>query len=404
MRKNFSHLIPFLRFVQRRFKEDRSTQFAASLTYTTLLALVPVITIALTVFSAFPVFTSLMTQLKLFILSNFVPISAGKIISVYMQQFSEKAANLTALGVVLLGVAAFMLMHTIDQAFNVIWRVRRKRPLVQRFLIYWAALTLGPLLIGASLSLTSYLVSLSLGLVKDIPLIGIITLKMVPVVLTIVSFALLYMIVPSRSVSPRHALIGGLLAGLAFELMKKAFTLYVTHFPSYTLVYGAFASVPIFLIWVYLSWLVVLSGAVITAALPSWGRTVRQGEAVAGQEFFAALSILRALCKAQQSGGTVSLLRLQAESELGPDDVEDVLDRLIACAWVGSVEGGGWTLIRSADAIRIADVYRAFVFDSDQARVALGEGDKRKGIVLAGLMARLDEALSLSLKDLFTAT
>ncbi len=404
MRKNFSHLIPFLRFVQRRFKEDRSTQFAASLTYTTLLALVPVITIALTVFSAFPVFTSLMTQLKLFILSNFVPISAGKIISVYMQQFSEKVANLTALGIVLLGVTAFMLMHTIDQAFNVIWRVRRKRPLVQRFLIYWAALTLGPLLIGASLSLMSYLVSLSLGLVKDIPLIGIITLKMVPVVLTIVSFALLYMIVPSRSVSPRHALIGGLLAGLAFELMKKAFTLYVTHFPTYTLVYGAFASVPIFLIWVYLSWLVVLSGAVITAALPSWGRTVRQGEAVAGQEFFAALSILRALCKAQQSGDTVSLLRLQAESELGPDDVEDVLDRLIVCAWVGSVEGGGWTLFRSADAIRIADVYRAFVFDPDQARAVLGEGNKQKGVVLAGLMARLDEALGLSLKDLFAIT
>jgi len=404
MHKNFSHLIPFLRFVQRRFKEDRSTQFAASLTYTTLLALVPIITIALTVFSAFPVFSSLMTQLKLFILSNFVPLSAGKIISVYMQQFSEKAANLTALGIVLLGLTAFMLMHTIDQAFNVIWRVRRKRPLVQRFLIYWAALTLGPLLIGASLSLTSYLVSLSLGLVRDIPLIGIITLKMVPIVLTIVSFALLYKIVPSRSVSPRHALIGGLLAGLAFELMKKAFTLYVTHFPTYTLVYGAFASVPIFLIWVYLSWLVVLSGAVITAALPNWGSTVRLDEAVAGQAFSSALSVLQALCKAQQSGDTVSLLRLQGESELGPDDAEDILDRLIACGWVGSVEGGGWTLIRSADAIRVADVYRAFVFDPDQARATLGEGDKRKGVVLAGLMARLDEALGLSLKDLFTAT
>ncbi|MDO9064350.1 MAG: YihY family inner membrane protein, partial [Sulfuricella sp.] len=164
MPQKFSRVTPFLLLVRRRFKEDRCVQFAASLTYTTLLALVPIVTIALTVLSAFPVFTDLMAQLKAFILGNFVPISAGKIISVYMQQFSQKAAHLTALGIGLLAVTAFVLMLTIDHAFDVIWRVRRKRPLLRRFLIYWAALTLGPLLIGASLSLTSYLVSIPLGL------------------------------------------------------------------------------------------------------------------------------------------------------------------------------------------------------------------------------------------------
>jgi membrane protein len=401
MPQNFSRVIPFLLLVRQRFKEDRCVQFAASLTYTTLLALVPIVTIALTVLSAFPVFTDLMTQLKVFILNNFVPISAGKIISVYMQQFSQKAAHLTALGIGLLAVTAFVLMLTIDHAFDVIWRVRRKRPLLRRFLIYWAALTLGPLLIGASLSLTSYLVSLPLGLVKGVPAVGMVTLKIVPVALTIFAFALLYRVVPSRPVLPLHALVGGVVAGVAFELMKKVFALYVTHFPTYTLVYGAFASVPLFLIWIYLSWLVVLSGAVIAAALPYWNTAIRQGGEAAGREFFSALAVLKAVYLAHQAGETLNLQRLLQESDLGLEEVEDILGRLNEVNWVGSVEGGGWILTRSAEAIRLADVYRVFVFDPDQDCSAPGIAGARAGVLLAGLTAKLDEALGLSLKDLF---
>jgi len=399
MPQNFSRIIPFLRLVRRRFKEDRCVQFAASLTYTTLLALVPIVTIALTVLSAFPVFTDLMTQLKVFILNNFVPISAGKIISVYMQQFSQKAAHLTALGIGLLAVTAFVLMLTIDHAFDVIWRVRRKRPLLRRFLIYWAALTLGPLLIGVSLSLTSYLVSLPLELAKDVPVVGMVTLKIVPVVLTIFAFALLYRMVPSRPVLPLHALVGGVAAGISFELMKKVFALYVTHFPTYTLVYGAFASVPLFLIWIYLSWLVVLSGAVIAATLPHWNTPIRQGGGAAGRGFFAALAVLKAIYQAHQAGETLSLQRLLDESDLGLEDIEDILDRLNEVNWVGSVEGGGWTLIRSAEGIRLADIYRVFVFDPDQDCSAPGIAGARAGVLLDGLTTKLDEALSLSLKD-----
>ncbi|OIP08882.1 MAG: hypothetical protein AUK53_10255 [Betaproteobacteria bacterium CG2_30_59_46] len=402
MPRNFSRVIPFLHLVRRRFKEDRCVQFAASLTYTTLLALVPIVTIALTVLSAFPVFTDLMAQLKVFVLNNFVPVSAGKIISVYMQQFSQKAAHLTALGIGLLAVTAFVLMLTIDHAFDVIWRVRRKRPLLRRFLIYWAALTLGPLLIGASLSLTSYLVSLPLGLAKDVPVVGMVTLKMVSVALTIFAFALLYRIVPSRSVLPLHALIGGVVAGLSFELMKKGFALYVTHFPTYTLVYGAFASVPLFLIWIYLSWLVVLSGAVIAATLPYWNTPIRQGGEFAGQGFFAALAVLKAICQAHQAGETLSLQRLSHESDLGLEEIEAILDRLNEVNWVGSVEGGGWTLTRSAAAIRLADVYRVFVFDPNLRYPDPGIAGTRAGVLLTGLTARLDEALSLSLKDFFS--
>lgn len=399
MATNLSRAIPFFRFVRRRFSEDRCIQFAASLTYTTLLALVPIVTIALTVLSALPVFTELTTQLKMFILSNFVPTSAGKIISVYMRQFSEQAAHLTALGLALLGVTAFMLMLTIDHAFNVIWRVRRQRSLLHRFLIYWAALTLGPLLIGASLSLTSYLVSFSLGLVKGVPLIDTITLKMVPTALTVVAFALLYLIVPSRPVLPRHALIGGVAAGLAFELMKKVFAFYLSHFPTYTLVYGAFAIIPVFLLWIYLSWLVVLSGAVIAAALPYWNDAGSRKVEAAGREFFAALAVLQALYKAQQAGEFLSLERLRHESDFAPEDVEEILDRLGALKWAASVKRDGWVLSRSADAIRLAEVYRMFAFDPEKIRAAPGFRDGRMEPLLAKLAVGVDEALGLSLQE-----
>jgi len=402
MAQNFSRLIPFLLLARRRFKEDRCIQFAASLTYTTLLALVPIVTIALTVLSAFPVFTDLMTQLKVFILNNFVPVSAGKIIAVYMQQFSQKAAHLTALGIGLLAVTAFVLMLTIEHAFDVIWRVRRKRHFLRRFLIYWAALTLGPLLIGISLSLTSYLVGFSIGLAKGVPVVGMVTLKIVPVVLTILAFALLYRVVPSRPVLTRHALIGGAAAGIAFELMKKVFALYVTHFSTYTLVYGAFASVTLFLIWIYLSWLMVLSGAVIAAALPYWNTVIRQGGEVAGREFFTALAVLKAIYLAHQVGETLNLQRLLHESDLGLEEVEDVLDRLSEVNWVGSTEGGGWILSRSAEVIKVADVYRVFVFDPDQECTVLDIGDTHAGTLLEGLTIRLNEALGMSLKDLFS--
>lgn len=399
MVKNFSRITRFLRFVWQWFEDAHCIQFAASLTYTTLLALVPIITIALTMLSAFPVFADLMIQLKIFILSNFVPASAGKIIAVYMQQFSEKAANLTALGILLLGVTAFILMLTVYRAFNVIWRVRRPRTLLHRFLIYWVALTLGPLLIGASLSLTSYLISLSLGLVKGVPLVSIVILKMVPTALTIIAFALLYLVVPNRTVLPRHALIGGAVAGLVFELMKKAFTLYITYFPTYALVYGAFASIPIFLLWIYLSWLVVLSGAVIAAAIPYWNIAIRQTGETAGQGFFAALAILLALDEARQSGEPLSLQRLQHESGLGPECVEDILDRLNTLRWAGKITHGGWVLTRNTDAVRLADIYREFVFDPEKAQAGYGTGNAQMATLMARLDAGLDDLLGLSLRE-----
>ncbi len=262
-------LIYLLRILARRLIEDRCMQVASSLTLTTLLALVPVVTVALTVASAFPVFGALLGQLHHFVVRNLLPQSVDAI-TTYAQQFSENAAHLTAVGIVFIGVTALLLMFEIEGEFNDIWRVSRPRPLLRRVLVYSIVLTIGPLFVGASLSLTSYLITLSLGLVEELPAARSALLRFVPLVLTSVAFALLYFTLPKCPVRKRDALTGGIAAGAGFEVMKHGFGFYLTHFPTYTVVYGAFAAVPIFLLWIYLSWLIIIGGAVLVAVLPEW--------------------------------------------------------------------------------------------------------------------------------------
>src|SRR5262245_60849787 len=206
----------FLAHVFQRFGQDRCLQIASSLTFTTLLALVPLVTIMLTLMSAFPVFSGLGEHFHAFLLANMLPEAAGKVVAGYIEQFSGRAGRLPALGTAFLAVTAFMMMFTMEHAFSSIWRVSRPRPVAQRILVYWAALTLGPILIGASLSITSYLVGASLGLTRETPLAGTAILWLVPFVLTWAAFTLLYYVVPTRSVRPLDALVGGVVAGSVF--------------------------------------------------------------------------------------------------------------------------------------------------------------------------------------------
>jgi len=394
-----ARLAGFARFVVRRFFDDQCPQAAASLTYTTLLSLVPLVTVAVTLFAAFPVFTDLMTQVKVFLLTNMVPEVAGKIITVYMVQFSEKAARLTMLGIAFLVITALLLIQTIDRAFNTIWRVRRQRGFLHRFLTYWAVLTVGPLLLGASLSVTYYLVTLSLGYVRHIPLIGEWTLRLVPMLLMIVTFSLLYAAVPNRYVPFRHALTGGVVAGVGFELMKKAFAWYITSFPTYKLVYGAFAAFPIFLLWIYLSWLVILIGAVIAAALSHWRGSAWQRTRQPGWQFTAGLQMLGELAAAQRMGHTVNLAWLRQRVQLGLEDLEEILDRLRAANIVRRAEGGRWLLSRAPQDISAGDVYRLFIFDA--ARAAPSKEEDRLSQLVSELARNEHQALTVSLAELF---
>ncbi|HCA26899.1 MAG TPA: ribonuclease BN [Betaproteobacteria bacterium] len=395
-------LLRLSRFLLRRFIQDRCPQVAASLTYTTLLSLVPVLTITLTVISAFPVFGEWVTHLKIFIVTNLVPEMAAKIITVYMQQFSENAGRLTALGLVALAVTAFLLMLTIEHVFNAIWRVRRQRSLVQRFLIYWAVLTLGPVLMGASLSLTSYLIGLSQGWIGHIPLLGADALNIVPALLTTAALALLYRLLPNRHVPFSHALAGGVVAGAIFEVVKKGFAVYLTNIPTYTLVYGAFAIIPIFLIWVYLSWLVVLVGAEIAANLSHWRAAPAKGaEGSPGGGFYDALRVLRALHDAQQTGEAASLNRLRRRLHLGFDELEEILGRLASARFVQQTAGGDWMAARGMEDIRVREIFHAYVFappvvatDAEPNEAALAEA-------LRTISGHCDDAMDASLSILF---
>ncbi len=190
--RQFKLLANFVVLVYRRFKEERCFQLCGSLTFTTLLALVPLITIMLTVMTAFPVFDDIVETLRNFVVINLVPEASSKLIAVYMQQFAENAARLTALGIVLLGVTSIMLMLTIDRAFNTIWRVKRPRPLIQRVLIYWSVLTIGPTLVGSSLSMSSWLVTQSMGLGKQYSELMVAAFKLLPLFFTSLAFGFLY--------------------------------------------------------------------------------------------------------------------------------------------------------------------------------------------------------------------
>jgi membrane protein len=246
--------------------EDRLTQAAGSLTFTTLLSIVPLLTVALALSTAFPVFDRLMEGLQDWVIDNFLPEAGLDEVVEQLNGFTEGIGRLTTIGLGVLGVLSIMLMLTIDDVINRIFRVERKRPFAQRVMMYWAVLTLGPLLIGAGISMTSALVVNSLGALSLDGLAQAV-LRVLPFLLTWAALASLYLLVPNRPIALRHALWGGFIAGLAFELAKRGFAVYVSNFPTYTLVYGTFATLLIFLVWLYVSWLVVLAGATLTAML-----------------------------------------------------------------------------------------------------------------------------------------
>lgn len=397
--RQFRLLGHFIVLVYRRFKEERCFQLCGSLTFTSMLAMVPLVTIMLTVMTAFPVFNSLIEVLKNFVASNFMPQASSRSVTLYMQQFAENAARLTALGIVFLGVTSIMLMLTIDRAFNTIWRVKRPRPLIQRVLIYWSVLTIGPILVGASLSISSWLVTQSMGLGRQYSELVVAAFKLLPLFFTSVAFGFLYRTVPNRQVTVLDAVVGGIIAALAFEAMKSVFGQFLIHFSNYKVVYGTFASLPIFLMWVYLSWTVVIFAAVITAVLPYWrsGGVLLQREP--GSQFVEAVEMLKLLYRAYLDGKVLNLQQLRTALRLSWEDAESVLDRLVSAGWVAKLQGNGWVLARDAGGIRLNEVFRLFVFGKDAAQTSDETAVKR---LVSKVLSSVDDQLDLTLKDLFS--
>ena len=366
-----------------RFREERVTQTAGSLTYTTLLSMVPLFTVALAVSTAFPVFDEWTSALQLFILENVLPDTpAVDTVMETINSFTHNVGRLTAIGVAGFALTSVMLMLTIDNALNRIFRVQRRRSMAQNIFMYWSLITLGPLLVGASLSGSYMAVRQSVD-VLQLDLLADLLFGLVPFVLTALALVLLYWLVPARRVEWSQAFVGGVLAAIAFDIAKRAFALYLKQVPTYTLIYGAFATIPIFLIWLYLSWLIVLTGAILTAMLPAF-RSKPERHRVPGESLADALGVLSHLARAHTLGRTVPLNRLARELRVLPDRCEEILERAKALGWAARTEKDRWVLARDASSIQLADVYRAFVFDAD----AVGVPQTDLGLSLRDFLTR----------------
>ena len=328
-----------LRTLRQRFREDRLGLTAGSLTFTTLISLVPLLTVMLALFSAFPMFSSFQEALQKYFLQSLVPDGIAKPVLTALTQFAGKANRLGTAGLAILVLTALAMMLTIDRSLNAIWRVRTPRPIAQRVLVYWAAATLGPLVLGVSLSLTSYAISASRGFVGTMPGGVSLLLNTIEFLLLAGGMAGLFHYVPNTHVQWRHAIAGGVFVSVGFEVAKKALGWYLGQVPTYAMVYGAFATVPIFLVWIYLGWVIVLLGAVIAAYAPSLQMRVTRWPDTPGARLRLAVAVLRELARARQDdargcdlGGLAETLRTD------PLQIEPILETLVQLDWVGRLD------------------------------------------------------------------
>jgi membrane protein len=270
MIRPFFRLRLFAVRIARRFVEENFDQISASLAFTTLLSLVPLVALLLSLMAAAPFFSGLLEQLDQYVVRNLLPAGSAGMIAKYVLQFSQKAAKVTWIGLLLLVATAILLLLTIERAFNHVWSVFEPRPWWRRLRLYAVVLALWPLVVGGVVAAISYAVTTSLGYVDEPPWLRRVLFNAMGLAVPALFIGGLYYAVPYTRVEKRDAAWAGLFAALGFLLMQKAFALYLTHFPSYTAIYGAFATVPIFLLWLYLSWAVVLVGALVAATLPEF--------------------------------------------------------------------------------------------------------------------------------------
>lgn len=365
----------------RRLREERLPEVAGSLTYTTVLALVPVLTVAFAIFTTFPLFTAFRESLEAYLVQSVMPAGIANTIRDYLTQFAAKASRVSAIGAAFLFVTAILMFGTVDRTLNRIWRVRESRPFLQSLIVYWAVMTLGPLLIGASLTAASELLPWLIDAPRKLTWLRSGISLMLSILLSTLAFALLYQTVPNRPIDWREAIIGGLVAAVGFEITRRLFSFSIAIGGGYRAIYGALAAVPIFLIWIYLFWLITLLGAVVAAALPVMRYERWWHRATPGAEFLDAVAVLKVLFEAREGHAAVDALQLRELTHLGFEESESLLQRMLDAGWVGRIRVQRtpglklrrraqarlerWTLLANPEKLTLADVYQRFAFTPD---------------------------------------
>ncbi len=346
----------FFVYLLKTYYADQCLKSAAALSYTTLLSLVPLMAVVFSVFAAFPVFETIAGEVQSFVFKNFVPAS-GEVVQQHIEQFTSKATSLTAIGISFLIVSALLMMNTIEEAINNIWHIKKSRKALPKFMVYWAVLTLGPLLIGASLVVSSYLISLPL--ISEVAIVsGLKTtlLSLLPFFATTLACTLLYSVVPNTRVPLYAAFAGAAVAAMLFELAKKGFAYYVTAFPTYEIVYGALAAIPVFLVWIYISWLVILLGAEISYCLT---HKESQQSLAANIKLLHDFRTIGFIWQAQRQGSM-----FDPDSERGrkatlkPEELDSALQRLEEHGLAHqSADNSTWALSKDMSTLTLADLY-----------------------------------------------
>jgi len=341
----------FLAYAVRRFLADGCPQSAAALTYMSLFAVVPMLTLMYSMFSLVPAFQELGGQVEEFIFSKFLP-SSGQEITQYLSEFSNQARKLSVAGVAIILVTALLMLSNIEKTFNHIWATTGGRKGLAGFLVYWAILSLGPLLLAVGMIMSTYLMSLRL-VVAEVDSLGVVALlfSYLPWLLTWLAFTLLYVAVPNCKVRVVYALFGGLITTLLFETAKALFGQLVAN-SIYTNVYGAFAVIPLFLIWIYLLWVLILFGAELVRSLETFQYEGRDAEL---PDLLAVLIILWQCWRRQQKGRSLSD-RSMSIVGLNVEQWRRLRNILLSQRILEKTASGHYVMIRDADTIRLADI------------------------------------------------
>lgn len=376
--------------LRERFREDRLGITASSLTFTTTISLVPLFTVALAVFSAFPMFARLQDTLQRWLVQSLVPDNIAKQVLRYLNEFAGKAGQIGWAGALVLLVTALALILTIDRKLNDIWRVRQTRPLTQRVLVYWALITLGPLLLAGSLSVTSYALTASRGVVSGLPGGVRFLLETVQLALVTGGMAALYRYVPNTQVRWAHALLGGLFVATSLELAKKLLAWYLAQVPTYSVVYGTFATVPILLVWMYVAWVIVLLGAVVAAYLPSLLSGIARRGDQPGWRFQLALETLaqlHALSASAQRG--LSLHALAQALRVDPLHLEEPVAALVALDWLGRLdeEGERYVLLQDPANLPLAPLAQRLLLPKSPGTEAFWAGSGLNAMTVGQALA-----------------